>query len=72
MDSIIKTEVVLSEEMVSKIIAAETSKVMFRVPEFMENMVKQILFTRPKKEYSSDKDKPTMYESMVLKYIQHY
>jgi hypothetical protein len=70
MDSIIKTEVVLNEEMVAKIVASETVKALVKVPEFMENMVKQMLFSRPKKNYSSDPELPTMYESLVQKYLK--
>jgi hypothetical protein len=66
----IKTEIQLSEEMVAKIVASETSKALVKVPEFLENMVKQMLFSRPKKEYSYSEEKPTMYESLVQKYLK--
>lgn len=70
MENIIKTEIQLNEEMVAKIVASETTKALTKIPEFMENMVKQMLFHRPKKNYSSDPEPPTMYESLVQKYLQ--
>ena len=70
MENIIKTEIQLSEEMVAKIVASETTKALVKIPEFMENMVKQMLFSRPKKEYSYSEEKPTMYESLVQKYLK--
>ena len=70
MESVVKTEIQLSEEMVAKIVASETSKALVRVPEFLENMVKQMLFHRPKKEYSYSEEKPTLYESLVQQYMR--
>jgi len=70
MENIIKTEIQLSEEMVAKIVASETSKALVKVPEFLENMVKQMLFHRPKKEYSYSVEKPTLYESLVQQYLR--
>ena len=70
MENIIKTEIQLSEEMVAKIVASETSKALVKVPEFMEKMVEKMLFHREKPRYSSDPQPPTMYENLIQQYLK--
>lgn len=70
MDSILKQEIKLNEETVAKIIASETAKAMVQIPEFMENLVKQMLFYREPQRYLSDPKNPTMHEKLIQKYMQ--
>lgn len=63
---VIKTEVILSEESIERILAAETAKALLNVPEFMSEMVRQVLFQRPAKRSSYEKDKPTLFESAIM------
>jgi hypothetical protein len=69
-DNIVKTEIKLSDESVHRIIVSETAKKLLEIPNLMETMVNDILFYRPPKKYSYDKDRPTFYESVIQKTIK--
>ena len=63
---IVKTEIKLSDKSIQRILAAEVAKALVDVPDFMSEMVRQVLFERPAKQYSYDKDKPTLFESAIM------
>ena len=65
MDSVVKTEIKLSDDMVHQIVIAETAKALLSVPDIMEKMVEQVLFHRVPKKHSYDKENPTFYESVI-------
>jgi hypothetical protein len=65
-DNIVKTEIVLSDESVHKIVVAETAKALNQVEGFMESLVHEVLFTRPAKQNSYDKTPKTFYERAVI------
>ena len=67
MNDIIRTEINLSEESVHKIVVAETAKAILEIPGLMETMVREVLFHRPPKQYSYDKERPTFFESVIQK-----
>ena len=70
MDNIVKTEVILSEESVKRIIVAETGKALSQVPGMLETLIQETLFYREPKRNSYDKEKPTLYESVIKKTLQ--
>lgn len=69
-DNIVKTEIKLSEESVHKIIVSEMGRAFAQIPNFMETMVRDILFYRQPKRHSYDKENPTFYESVIQKTIK--
>lgn len=69
-DNIVKTEVKLSEESVKKIVLAEAAKAVSEIPNFVENLVRDVLFFREPKKYSYDKENPTFYESVIQKTLR--
>lgn len=64
-DNIIKTEIKLSEESVKRIIVSETLKALSQVDNFMENLISQMLFSRPPKRNSYDKEPLTFFETAI-------
>jgi len=40
------------------------------IPNFMESMIKEVLFYRPPTRYSGDKPNPTFYESVIQKTLK--
>lgn len=64
-DNIIKTEIKLSEKSVSEIVTAETAKALLAIPDFMEKLIKTVLFTRPRKRNSYDPEPNTFFETGI-------
>ncbi len=64
-DSIVKTEIKLSEESVQKIITAKVAEVLMGQTELVETFVDKVLHHRDKKEYSRDPPKPTLFEEIL-------
>ena len=68
-ENIIRTEIKLSEESVRDIITGEAAKAISEIPGFMDKLAKEVLFARPKKRYSYNKEPPTTFEAVVKKTI---
>jgi len=69
-DSVVKTEVRLSENTVKDILVAEVAKVIAQTPNIIEEFVRNAIFHREPKRYSYDKDNPTFFESTLKKTFQ--
>lgn len=67
MSDIVKTEVQLSDDSIQKILVTEVAKIILAKPDYINEIVKNVLFTRPPKRNSYDKDQPTFFESSVKK-----
>lgn len=68
--NIVETKVALTEESVKQILIAETGKMLSEIPGFMEEMIRQVLFYRSPKRYSSDSPNPTFYEKVIQNTLQ--
>ena len=68
--SVVKTEVILGKESVHEIVVSETGKMLAQIPGLMETMVNDILFFRPPKRNSYDKENQTFYESVITKTLK--
>jgi hypothetical protein len=62
---IIETKINLSDESIEKILISEVAKIVLNNPDIINEMVKNVLFTRPPKVNSYDKPRLTFFESAV-------
>lgn len=66
-ESIVKTEIKLSEESIQKILTAEVATIILGNPEIINEIVRNVLFTRPERKSSYGDKPPTFFESAVKK-----
>lgn len=69
-NDVVKTEVIISDESVHKIVVAETGKALASIPGLMEKFVNDVLFFRPPKRNSYDDERPTFYEDILQSTIK--
>ena len=67
MENVVETKVQLSEGSIQKILTAEVAKIVMNNPDIINNIIENVLFTRPEKRNSYDKEPPTFFEIAVKK-----
>ena len=68
--NVVETKVILDKESVHEIVMEETAKMLLGVPDLMKTFVKEVLFHRPPKRNSYDKEIETFYESVIRKTLK--
>ena len=68
--SVTKTEVILDEKSVHEIVVAETAQALAKIPNLMQSLIREVLFHRPQKRYSHDKEKSNFFELVIQKTLK--